>query len=571
MTLFGESLFSRSLWGFDTRSEAAASAIEQDAYSLELCTKTGAFTRYLPLWLSGQYTTAANKPSMLEFAYPITSTSGWADIVFPAQVRLRGKDGSIVDRFTVSAVTRSVDNNGARVLSVRCDGMLAVLAREALGSFQRTAETVGDIVGALLARQPDSDTQRISLGRVAPSIAGTTATVKRESASILAILNDMQAVVGGWFWADANGRFYWEQSQEPQTGLQIRLETNMGALEVNEDYSSIRTRVIAYGGGAFGSSSRIESIKTSGVETYGDLTHIATFPTVQDQATLDTLAENLVERLARPRKTVRVDAIDLSWATDHRTWDHAAIRTGMPVRVVDELLDETYDAHILSVARDLASPIAVTVTVGSLAFKDDEEDLLDKIIETTETVREYYHEDVQMSGLDWEDLGVEFLPIDPEDPESETYPVYTDDGVIGQASVFSLMADEGVLPVGGATLNGVENMAARVDHVHAYPSGGGTPADQTHPDGVSQYVPDAYVPPVYCNTADGGQLWTWHGGGLGGWRPIRRIQLVGEVPGLTDTLYPLKIEDGKLYLFTEVEGSAGWYCLSHYEAGYVAE
>jgi len=406
MTLFSEAQFGRELWGFDTRSDAAVSAIEQDAYTLELCTKAGVFTRYLPQWVSGQYTTGANRPSMLEFAYPVTDTSGWADVVFPAQVRLRGRDGDIVDRFTVSQVTRTVREDGVRLAVVRCDGMLAVLARETLGSFQRTDNTVADVVGALLARQPDGETQRISLGRVAASIGDQVVTVKRESASILAILNDMQEVVGGWFWADASGRFYWEQAQEQATGLQIRLETNMATMDVSEDYSTIRTRVTAYGGGAFGSSSRIEAVATANTATYGVLNHIATYPTVTDATTLAALAAGLVERLARPRKTVRVGAIDLSWSTSHLDWSHAAIRTGMPVRVIDEALGETVNTHVLGVVRDLASPVAVTVTVGDLEYREDDADILDALLENTETLREYYHEDVAMSGLDWEDFGV---------------------------------------------------------------------------------------------------------------------------------------------------------------------
>ncbi len=566
MTLFSSAPFGRELWGFDARSEAAVTAIEQDAYTLELCTKTGAFTRYLPQWISGQYTTSANRPSMLEFAYPITDTSGWADVVFPAQVRLRGRDGDVVDRFTVSQVTRTVREDGVRLAVVRCDGMLAVLARETLGSFQRTNNTVADIVGALLARQPDSDTQRVTLGRVAASIGDQLVTVKRESASILAILNDVQMVVGGWFWADAAGKFWWEQAQERATGLQIRLETNMATLDVSEDYSTIRTRVTAYGGGAFGSSSRIDAVATANTATYGTLNHIATFPTVTDEATLAVLAAGLVERLARPRKTVRVGAIDLSWSTSHLDWSHAAIRTGMPVRVIDEALGETVDTHVLGVTRDLASPVAVTVTVGALEYREDEADILDALLENTETLREYYHEDVKMSGMDWADFGVTWELSDPEDPESPEVPVVDPDGPIYNIVTGVALADEGVMPVGGGTLNGVLKQAARVDHVHAYPSGAGAPAGQTHPDGESQYVPDAWVPPVYLDYGDEGALWQHNGGGLGGWRPIRQIQIEGEPPGLTNQYYPLRFVDGRLYYYTEVDGAEGWYCLSHYEA-----
>lgn len=344
----------RALW----QARGLYLPVVQPGYRLEVWSDAGALLARLPHWSRGRVVETVNAPSQLEFTYPY-GDAATAHLAFPNKIALIDRTGARVEWFRVLSVTKLRGQDGSTQARVRCMGLMEQLAREMLESYTATEATVKSIVADLLDQQAMSAHTQITLGKVTPA---AERTVDFKNRTILQIIRQLWESVGGIYWVDSNGKFHWRAERFADTGQQIRLGKNLPSLEVERDYSEIRTKLIAYGKGmTLDTSPRIEVTQNTG--TYGTITEVRKWPDIQDEAMLTALAAQAIAEMSVPRLNYRCGVIDLSQADGTIDYSHEALGAGALVTIVDPDLGEAVQMRILEIERDLSAPMGVRIQV----------------------------------------------------------------------------------------------------------------------------------------------------------------------------------------------------------------
>lgn len=130
------------------------------------------------------------------------------------------------------------------VTKVNCDGYLAQLSEEVIGSYDTEAtKAVTDIVDDLLAFQ--RKTVKITKGTIAPTVSRA---LKVENTTILHALLQLRESVGGYISVDNDRVLQWATDIGENKGQQIRYRKNLQGIVRETRYGELCTRLFPLGG-----------------------------------------------------------------------------------------------------------------------------------------------------------------------------------------------------------------------------------------------------------------------------------------------------------------------------------
>ncbi len=129
------------------------------------------------------------------------------------------------------------------ITEISCDGYLAQLAEEVIGSYDTAGDTVTDIVTALLAFQRKAT--KITKGTIAPT---ATRALKVENKTILAALLQLKESVGGYIDVDGSRVLNWTTTIGDDIGQQIRYRKNLKGITKETNYNDLCTKLHPLGG-----------------------------------------------------------------------------------------------------------------------------------------------------------------------------------------------------------------------------------------------------------------------------------------------------------------------------------
>jgi hypothetical protein len=238
-------------------------------YVIELRTAAGALKQVFEAAYNISYTRVLNEPHTLSFNLRGTDSKR-QDIRWPYEFWLRNMaTGNVIRKFIL---TREGDSDARSNLktTINASSLLAQLGCDLLQSDLTITDTPADIITELLTHQ--RLTPAITLGTVEPtdeiSMTWTAGT------SILACLNDMLEVIGGYFDVDNDRVLTWLNDVGDDVGKQIRQGKNIVELEKDIDWMSFATVLQVSGNGVKLSdiSVDLEEATKSSDATYGYLT-----------------------------------------------------------------------------------------------------------------------------------------------------------------------------------------------------------------------------------------------------------------------------------------------------------
>ncbi len=383
MPEFNESLFNEALFGEGAGATTPADLLRRE-YTLDLLDETTHLCfRRLPFWGVGTvWIGAVNEPDRLELHYPLDDDAAQY-ITYPKVVALYDKAGNVLQKFHVGVRRRVRTEDGSRRLVVECESLEAQLGWDENVDLYETsgATSITQIVADLLnGYQPNDQWLPIVLGGIDPSIGNETRECRFERCSVRKALRDLQSTVGGYIYVDPNRRLWWKQSIGSKTYKELRLGKNLPAMEVVEDFRTIRTRMIGLGRGLT-SDSRLEcTVDASTQETYGIRTGWYSNLDIFHQDFLDNKTAEMAEKYKVPQEEVTVEAIDLSKANVAWNYSHEGLSLGQQLRVIDEVLEKTVETQVVMIRRDLTHPARVIIQLGG-PQQPDAVDVLADVIE----------------------------------------------------------------------------------------------------------------------------------------------------------------------------------------------
>jgi len=497
MAEFGVPLFGRELFGSGWETSLIQSSIDPYLYQLELW-DTQKRVKVIEDWIAGEWITTKNMASELTFKMPLDLDT-LDDFAFPNRICLTDST-SVLEWFYITRVTKNNSVDGPYI-EVFCTGAIWSLGLETIVAETVMEDTVGNIIDSLLALQQNTKLRTISRGSISSVYSTALRKLVLEKTTILRGLLSLQEALGGWIWVDENYALNWQYEITGRKIQQIRLDKNLVDVELEEDHSTIRTKIIGYSSAESGLSSEAEN----NVATYGEIVEILNFDSVHDQDTLDALVAIEVAKRSVPYKVVDCNAIDLSYFVGELDYSHERLFVGNKIRLVDEILDVSIDTWITKVTRDLASPIAVKIEIG------ERPSFLDYVLDTEESIPPPFNDDI-------EDLILDELGIVPA-PSGEEFDWEMDEGPLMEA-ILEAFRGGTVQIISSTNIIGESDEWSRVDHRHALPHGEDDPDDPEATVDLSEGPIDDNAP-IYLmgDETDGFSLRIWGGSTLG-WRKI---------------------------------------------------
>lgn len=345
----------------------------------------------------------------------------------------------------------------------------------------RPTSTVANVVAALLNGFQESATP-IHYGSVDAAIGGETCTLSVSDQSLLTALEELRGRHGGYMYVDpSNRRFYWKRHIGAFTGQYVRIGFNGIQMEEEEDFAALATRVIAYGAGATQETQISVTLNDATAQAaYGVIPAVVTNKNITDETELETWAQANLDARKAPRKTYRVGVIDLARLTS-ADYSFHDLAVGSQVRVFDASLGVTIDTTIGTITRNLDDPLDVAITVtnpdagsggneaGTVPAIARERDAADTIADMLRMIMD----EVRNAGADglretiMEILQELFSEQELDSPMLQSVSDAVIDQLTGGSGGSLVAPGTGILSVGEANSDGVEDGYARVDHVHA--------------------------------------------------------------------------------------------------------
>lgn len=377
-------------------------------FRFEVYSRAGAFLASVLNWRGGNREISPNAPSTMSIEVAADDESA-EHLVFPNEVWLwRGEHDEVWEKYKILATRQRRDGAGNWII-VEAESLLGDLGRETVTAYETpTSEdedgnvviekaTVRNIMGSLLAFQTQSPT--IRLGTMDASIGNTEIAIKFQNKSILSCIAELRRIVGGYFWVDTNRVLRWRRTIGYERGHWLRLDHNLGSVEVYTDYRQIKTRYLGRGAG-FTNETRLESqADDAGAQAeYGVIVGTVYQSRVNDQDTLDAMTEAELARYASPAVSYRMGVIDLSMIDPSAySFEALMLTPGTEVNVLcdDPAIDIA--CRVRRVKWDLADPAHVEVEFSNpLAGSQDwggndgthEQDLVDRVVDLVERAEE---------------------------------------------------------------------------------------------------------------------------------------------------------------------------------------
>lgn len=339
-------------------------------YRLEIRNSAGVLQCFVSDWYGATWSQSYNAPDTLGFTVPGDSDCAAYILPFYEIWLYQGDATAVRQRFQILAYTSG--NAGKPWITVECEDMLGKLGRELVTSLFITAGT--DIRTAITSlftsHQYQSPTVYIG---VVDGFGDIEAPIDWNNKSILACLNDIQEITGGYFWIDVDSDgVCWLRFRVARRSINlghwIRLDHNATDIRERVDARELRTRMIGITGAGGRQSVRttVTLNDSTAQSTYGVIPGIYNATNVTDTDTLTYMAQNALNTLHAPKKTYQVGVIDLSQLdSTSYSFEQYMMFVGQPVRLLCTYPTIDIDTHIMSIQRNLDTPADVQISIGS--------------------------------------------------------------------------------------------------------------------------------------------------------------------------------------------------------------
>ena len=363
-------------------------------YFLEIRDSAGDHQSFLPDWHTCTRRAAVNEPETLTFTVPEDSIAIPSLIGFNEIWLHRGTQSVPIQKYEILVTEDLIGSTPG--LRVEADSYLGQLAREYVTHYETTAnQTLEYIVSAILSTHQTQD-RPIKRGNIHASVGSTTIQpVRFNNKSILAILQELRAYVGGYFSVDVGRRLNWSTTAGTTQGHWIRLGHNALDIKRRKDYRALATRVVGHGQGV-DDATRLKSTQddASAQTTYGVIQRPIFMQHIDDSTLLDTMTTAELDRLKGPKITYDVGLIDLFHA-DSTSYDHLQhlIEPGTRVKLIHDSPAIDIDTTILNVEWLLDNPEQVKINQSNEDNLNDptnatKKDPLDVIVDLIERTNE---------------------------------------------------------------------------------------------------------------------------------------------------------------------------------------
>ncbi len=342
-----------------TQPEPVYGAATTRPYRLELRDGGGGRLCVIRDWQGAQWSAGLNKPESLQFTIPATSeTRSYLDGFQEVWV-FRGTWPEPVQRFEVVAYSEGYVRGGW--VTVECQSLMGRLSREVVESYKGyTGTRLEAVVSGLLKNQVQRT--RIRLGRIAPGLGVLGGRVRFEGKTILACLDELQALVGGVFWVDTSRRLHWDVSRGRDLGHWVRFGHNALDIRKRTDFRELCTQLISEG-----TRGRVVRNDSEAQEKYGVIRGMHKKTGVRSSGALRQEADAVLSVMSTPRVTHDVRVVDLSHmvcGVDY-SFEGGALEAGASVRLVCGQPAIDISTRVLSVQRVLDRPGDVQIKVGN--------------------------------------------------------------------------------------------------------------------------------------------------------------------------------------------------------------
>ena len=370
-------------------------------FRFEVYTRGGTWRANVTQWSGGTRKFTVNEPDMLVIDVAADDASA-SYLTFPNEIWMwRGQYQTVWQKYKIvnTQQSRSGDGNWIRV---EAESLMGDLARETIVEFATPVSEddygqpvqdlvpVRSILGDLLSAQ--TQTPAIRLGAIEAAIGNVEISIRFENRSILSCINDIHRIVGGFFSVDTSRTLSWRRKIGYERGHWVRLEHNMTDIEVSKDYRAIKNRIVAYGAGFSNATRLTVTVNDAASQAlYGVLPGTILQPNVNDEDTLEEIANAELARWSGPATSYKIGMVDLSQIDPvNRSFEALALTPGTEVQVICDDPAVDIQSRVRSVQWNLANPAHVEVEfsdpdAGAAAWGGNQgthkKDLVDRVVD----------------------------------------------------------------------------------------------------------------------------------------------------------------------------------------------
>lgn len=345
-------------------------------YTLEVRSQAGAWLCNLQRWRNGKRTQRANEYGTVTVEVP-GDDEAVEHLVFPNEVWVYlGDYESVVGKYTV--VVREEQRSAGHWVHIECSGLLSQLSRELVTTYETPVTTdtetgepvrakarVKNIVGALLAEH-QTQSPAIGLGKIDGSVGDVEVAIRFDNKSVLACLQELHRICGGYFYADTNRKLHWRRNTGYSAGHWIKFGHNLTGIRVRTDYRQIQTRLIGFGAGGT-PETRLQSTANDSTaqSAYGVIRSATYADTVNEQETLDELTEAELARVSGPKTTYEVGVVNLAALNPgDYSFEAGLLHVGTRVGLYVDAPEVSMTTTVLGITWDLDHPARVEVELS---------------------------------------------------------------------------------------------------------------------------------------------------------------------------------------------------------------
>jgi len=303
--------------GTDKTNLSSFTDVRSEPFQLELHEANGDFVFSLPKQYGGQWTKEANKPDFLSFSYPVDGTIQDSDFSFGREIWLwEGDNSNPSQKFII--YDKTYVESTSEVITMRCRDLMYQLSMEQVDTYipsipsGETGIAISTIVNYLLNNFQVKN-NKISLGFLDSEIGAKKWGGNFEIKTLLACLNHLRGVIGGYFYVDIDRKFNWKRSPGVIGQFDLRIGRNCNLIQKTTNDSELANRIIAYGGGLTEDGRVTVTVNdASSQSTYGIRTAFFSDKRINDATVLTDYANAELNRRKVPITTYDIGTIDIS-------------------------------------------------------------------------------------------------------------------------------------------------------------------------------------------------------------------------------------------------------------------
>lgn len=338
--MFGTAAFGESMFAEQAYRDMSIPFATHVPWIVQVRTRFGVMLHRLDGWFNAQEQKRINQPATFSLSIPLEHpVVGTGDLAAPNEIWILNGSSEVVSKYMIREETKRLDIRG-NTYEIRGNGYLKTLAEERATSAVDLAETVEDVVDAVISAY--DGTPAITKGFIEPAIANAAVDLgEGNRQSLLSVLNSVRAAgIGGWFELDDERRLNWRNLDTAFPEQVFQLPSNLQAYEEKTRQGDVFNRIYATGG--------VVAIDV-GVPTDRTIITLPAPGYVEDAASIATYGRR-VHQISdvRVRTQVQLIAIATAFLNDHK--DPPVQRT-LPAIDLSRLQQDSATEPIQSVVR----------------------------------------------------------------------------------------------------------------------------------------------------------------------------------------------------------------------------